>query len=201
MLVKGGLSLLALIAVIWRHRRGTSLKPEKAGQLLWWVAVIAVVAYTNFGNLHGRSGIHHWEQFHYFLGSKYFPEVRYDGLYVASLAAEREIGLGHSVQTYVRDLRTNKVVRSATLSNHEHEVKGRFTEQRWREFVADVEYFLRFNNYRYISTIRKDHGYNPTPTWTFSARLFSRWWQAGDGSLAALGWLDPLLLAAMFAWH
>jgi len=198
MLVKGGLSLFALIAVIWRHRRGTSLKPEKAGQLLWWVAVIAVVAYTNFGNLHGRSGIHHWEQFHYFLGSKYFPEVRYDGLYVASLTAEREIGLGHSVQNYVRDLRTNKVVRSATLSNHEQEVKERFTEQRWREFVADVEYFLRSNNYRYISKIRKDHGYNPTPTWTFSARLFSRWLQAGNESLAALGWLDPLLLAVMF---
>ena len=197
-LIKGGLTLLALVAVAWRHLRPGTLPPERAGRLLTLVAVVAVLAWTNFGSFHGRSGIHHWEQFHYFLGSKYFPELRYDGLYVATLAAEREIGLGHQVQPYVRDLRTNEVVPTRGLDDHAREVKGRFQEQRWHAFVEDVRYFLGKNSYDYIEKIRKDHGYNPTPTWTFTARLFSRFPAAGDDSLAALAWIDPLLLAAMF---
>jgi hypothetical protein len=197
-LIKGALSLLALVAVLWRHRPGCKLKPQQAGQLLWAVAIVAGLAYTNFGQFHGRSGIHHWEQFHYFLGSKYFPELRYDGLYVASLAAEREINLGHPPQPYMRDLRTNEVVRTSTLADEEREVRARFTPERWQAFVSDVEYFLRFNNYGYIMKIRNDHGYNPTPTWTFTARLFSRWPAASVSSLTALAWLDPLLLGALF---
>ena len=197
-LVKGGLSVLALAVVLWRHRPGCRLKPEQAGQLLWAVAIVAALAYTNFGQFHGRSGIHHWEQFHYFLGSKYFPELHYDGLYVASLAAEREIDLGHPPQRYMRDLRSNEVVNTVTLADEEREVRSRFTPDRWRAFVTDVEYFLHSNNYGYIMRIRNDHGYNPTPTWTFTARLFSRWPAASDSSLTALAWLDPLLLTALF---
>jgi len=197
-LIKGGLTLLALAAVAWRHLRPGTLAPERAGRLLTLVAVAAVLAWPNFGRFHGRSGIHHWEQLHYFLGSKYFPEVRYDGLYVATIAAERELGLGHPLQPHVRDLRTNEVVPTRGVDDHAREVKARFEPQRWRAFVDDVRYFLTANSYDYIEKIRKDHGYNPTPTWTFTARLFSRWVAAGDDSLAALAWIDPLLLAAMF---
>ena len=197
-LIKGGLSVFALAAVVWRHRPANPLKPEKAGQLLWLIAIAAALAYTNFGQFHGRSGIHHWEQFHYFLGSKYFPEVRYDGLYVASLAAEREIDLGRPPQSHMRDLRTNEVVRTSTLAGQEREIRKRFTDDRWKSFVADVQFFLHSNNYNYITRIRSDHGYNPTPTWTFAARLFSRWPAASDQSLTALAWLDPLLLTALF---
>jgi hypothetical protein len=162
------------------------------------VAIVAALAYTNFGQFHGYSGIHHWEQFHYFLGSKYFPELRYDGLYVASLAAEREINLGHPPQRYVRDLRTNEVVNAVLLAAEEREVRSRFTPERWSSFVADVKYFLRSNDYSYITRIRNDHGYNPTPTWTFTARLFSNWPAASRSSLTTLAWLDPLLLAGLF---
>ncbi|MFV2072103.1 MAG: hypothetical protein ACC742_05555 [Thermoanaerobaculales bacterium] len=197
-LIKGALSLLALAVVIWRHRPGRRLKPEQAGQLLTAVAVIAACAYPNFGLFHGRSAIHHWEQFHYFLGSKYFPEVRYDGLYVASLAAEREIGLDQPPQRHMRDLRTNEVVPTRLLRGHERAVRARFSDQRWRDFREDVGYFLTANSYVYITRIRSDHGYNPTPTWTFVARLFSRWLPASETSLTALTWLDALLLGSLF---
>ena len=162
------------------------------------MAVVAVLAYTNFGQFHGASLIHHWEQFHYFLGSKYFPEVGYDGIYVASLAAEREIRPARHPQPHMRDLRTNEVVKLGSLVNHMNEVRGRFTDERWRLFREDVRYFLDSNRYGYISAIRRDHGYNPTPTWTFTARIFSRWPAASDTTLKALAWLDPLLLGLMF---
>jgi hypothetical protein len=199
LLVKGGLSLLALLLVVWRHLRPGDLKPNQAGQLLAVMTVVAAAAYTNFGQFHGVSIIHHWEQFHYFLGSKYFPEVGYDGLYVATLAAERELDLGHGPQPVMRDLRTNEVVPIGSLVNHMKEVRARFSDQRWHAFRSDVDYFLKASKYSYIKSIRCDHGYNPTPTWTFTARLFSAWLPASDATLRALAWIDPLLLAAMFA--
>ncbi len=197
-LIKGGLTLIALLAVIIRHRRPGKLTSEQAGTLLWTMAIVAVLAWPNFGRLHGNSGIHHWEQFHYFLGSKYFPELGYDGLYDASLAAEAQLGLGRPVQGHVRDLRTNDVVPTVSLRAHRNEVRQRFTDDRWQEFEADVAYFLKSNDYRYLRSIRLDHGYNPTPTWTFTARLFSRYLPAGDSTLTLLAWIDPLLLAALF---
>ncbi len=195
---KGVLSLLALAVIAWRHRQASRLKPEQAGQLLWLTAAVAVAAYFNFGQFHGRAAVHHWEQFHYYLGSKYFPELRYDGLYVASLAAELELEPSRTPQTHMRDLRTNEVVRTTLLSGHASEVRGRFSEHRWQQFTADVDHFLGSNSYRYITRIRLDHGYNPTPTWTSAARLFSRWLPAGDGGLELAAWLDPLLLAILF---
>jgi hypothetical protein len=199
LMAKGGLSLLALVLVIWRHKRPGDLKKEQAGQLLGVMAVAALLAYTNFGHFHGRGMVHHWEQFHYFLGSKYFPEVGYDGIYAATLAAERELDLDHGIQSHVRDLRTNEVVPVRSLANHVSEVRARFSDDRWTAFRADAAYFFESNRYTYITNIRRDHGYNPTPTWTFSARLFSRWPAASDRTLIALAWLDPFLLAVMFA--
>lgn len=196
--IKGGLSLLALILVIWRHKRPGRLAEHQAGQLLGVMAVVAVLAYTNFGTFHGAGMVHHWEQFHYFLGSKYFPEVGYDGIYVASLAAERELDLGHTPQPYMRDLRNNEVVPLGSLVNHMKEVRARFSDERWPLFREDIRYFLEHNQYNYISNIRRDHGYNPTPTWTFSARLFSSWAAASDRTLTVLAWIDPVLLGLMF---
>ena len=196
--IKGGLSLLAVFLIIWRHKMPGKLKNDQAGQILGVMAVVAVLAYTNFGHFHGSSMVHHWEQFHYFLGSKYFPEVGYDGIYVASLAAERELDLGRGPQPHMRDLRTNEVVRVASLVNHMNEVRNRFSDERWQTFRTDTRYFLEASRYDYIARIRKDHGYNPTPTWTFTARIFSRWPAASTASLKALAWLDPILLCGMF---
>jgi hypothetical protein len=52
----------------------------------------------------------------------------------------------------------------------------------------------------YLADVRKDHGYNPTPTWTFVGRLFDAWLPAGSQSLAVLAALDPILLAVLFAF-
>ena len=197
-LIKGGLSVLALVVVIIRHRRPGKLSSEQAGQMLIAMAVIAVLAYCNFGKFHANGLVHHWEQFHYFLGSKYFPELRYDGLYIASLTAEREIDLGHGVQDHIRDLRTNEVVNIGGLSVHAYEVKSRFTSARWRSFVSDNAHFLHSNNYDYIMKIRTDHGYNPTPTWTFTARLFTSRIPAQLSTLEGLALIDPILLVIMF---
>ena len=198
MWIKAGLCLLALVVVLWRQRRGGPLAERRAGQLLGLLAAAAVAAYYNFGLFHGTGYVHYWENFHYFLGSKYFPEVGYDGLYVASIAAQAESSPELPLQPNIRDLRTNQVVPTYSIPEHKAEVTRRFSPARWAAFVADNRHFLEVNDLDYIEQIRTDHGYNPTPTWTFVARLFDRWLPASRSSLTLLALLDPLLLLVMF---
>jgi hypothetical protein len=195
---KGALCVLALAVVLWRQRSASRLGERRAGQMLGLVALVAVAAYYNFGLFHGAGYVHYWEQFHYFLGSKYFSELGYDGLYVASLAAQQEALPDYPVQKNVRDLRTNQVAPTYAVVGQETEVRRRFSPARWKAFVADNRHFLEANRPDYIEHIRLDHGFNPSPTWTFVARLFDRTVPANRFSLTLLGLLDPLLLLVMF---
>lgn len=75
------------------------------------LAALGVAAFLNFGALHhqfDRGFVHRWEHFHYHLGSKYFPELGYDGLYVASLAAQHASHPQLPVGRRLRDLRTRR---------------------------------------------------------------------------------------------
>ncbi len=197
-LTKGALCLVAIGVVLWRHRRACRLPAARAGSLLALTAATAAAAWFNFGLFHGPGFVHRWEQFHYFLGSKYFPELGYDGLYVASIAAQLESDPGMPLQPFVRDLRTNAVVPTYAVPEHRAEVRSRFSAARWRAFVADNRYFLETCSLDYLRQIRTDHGYNPTPTWTFTARLADRFVPASAESLGLLGLLDPALLTVMF---
>lgn len=183
---------------MWRQRGACRLPAGKAGGALGLAAAVAVAAWFNFGAFHGAGFVHYWEQFHYFLGSKYFPEVGYDGLYVASIAAQLESSPGLQVQPFFRDLRSNTVVPTYACPEHEAEVRSRFSVPRWRAFVEDNQHFLESTSADYIRQIRTDHGYNPTPTWTFVARMADRSLPANRANLELLGALDPLLLALMF---
>lgn len=200
--VKGALCLIAAAVVLWGDRL-TGLdagKSRKAGPLLWIVALIAAGAYYNFGRFHSPGYVHHWEQFHYHLGSKYFPELGYDGLYAASFAAQAESRSDLPLHSWARDLRTNQVVPAGEVLVHGAQVKERFTPERWRRFTADHEHFLRAMDLPYLGATRMDHGYNPTPTWTFVARLFDRRSPTDADTLILLGLLDPLLLLVLFGF-
>jgi hypothetical protein len=196
--IKGALCVLGMAAAIRRARRPGKLGPRQAGAPLVVLAIVAALAYFNFGYFHGAGAIHHWEQFHYVLGSKYFPELGYDGLYVASMAAQMTSEPQRAAPPYLRDLRTNQVSETAALARQGFDVRQRFSEARWTSFLRDHRVFLDANSDEYLAKIRTDHGYNPTPAWTFVARLASGW---GAITPARLGWLaaiDPLLLALLF---
>ncbi len=198
LLIKAILSLLALAAVVFRNRVGRRLPEGEAGQLLSTLAVAAVLAYYNFGSFHGPNNLHYGELFHYVLGSKYFPELGYDGLYAASLAAQRETAPALPVPPYTRDLRNNVIVPTAALTAQQDEVERRFTPRRWRAFCADHEFFLQPSVAGVLSDLRLDHGYNPTPAWTFVGRLFDAYLPVNGVTLTLLAFLDPLLLVVVF---
>ncbi len=196
--VKGALCLAGLLAALWRWRRPDRLGPRQAGAALTVLALASALAYFNFGRFHGAGLVHHWEQFHYVLGSKYFPELGYDGLYVASIAAQMVTSPERAVPPYLRDLRSNHVVETAALSRHGYDVRQRFSDDRWASFLRDHQVFLDANADEYLAKVRTDHGYNPTPAWTFVARLASGWRPITPAALRLLAWIDPLLLAVLF---
>ena len=78
------------------------------------------------------------------------------------------------------------------LTEHAREVRRRFSPDRWRSFVDDNALLPDLATpHDYIEKIRKDHGYNPTPTWTFTARLVSRWVRPRTTALTLLAWTRP----------
>jgi hypothetical protein len=167
------------------------------------LAATALAALANFGDLRhqtDRGFVHRWEHFHYHLGSKYFPELGYDGLYVASLAAQHashpELPMGRRL----RDLRTNRSTRAGDASAHRREVRARFTPERWQAFVADHAAFAESGGERFLRDVRNDHGYNPTPAFSFVARLATAHAPVGPGASLALALVDPLLLGVAFAF-
>jgi hypothetical protein len=192
--------LLCVGAVAVLARRQLSpggLANDRAGGRLVLAAVVAVLAYTNFGQFNGWPPLHQRELFHYFLGSKYSPELRHDGLYVASMGAQFERHPELSAQPQMRDLRTQRIVPLAALEGQFGEVRGRFSDTRWRQFVADHDYFVGAAGPYPLNLFRLDHGYNPSPTWTCLARVFASWLPARDGSFLFLASLDLLLMGAL----
>lgn len=197
-LIKGGLCVLALAIVIFRLRRGGALLDRRAGQLLGAMAALACLAYTNFGLFHGWSYVHHWEAFHYVLGAKYFPELGHDGLYLASVAAQMESAPEVELPAEVRNLITNRIEPVYALAEQRAAVRARFSPERWKSFVRDNDYFARTCDPVYFAQIRRDHGYNPSPTWTFVGRALCRFLPINRSTLIILGLLDPILLAIVF---
>jgi len=202
--VKGVFCLLAVPVVLWLDRaargRSPTRSPRKASGLLVLLAVLAAATWVNYGAFHGPGFIHHWEQFHYVLGSKYFPELGYDGLYAASVAAQRESRPAMRLQPSVRDLRTNRVEPAYRVLAQGAAVKARFSPERWRSFTRDNAYFLDHLGWGYLAGIRKDHGYNPPPSWTFVARRIDAGMPVEAGTLGLLGVLDLVLLLVLFAF-
>lgn len=196
---KGLLSLAVLAALALarmaplRRRAGACLAIHVA------CAAASVYAHYNFGRFHFPQLAHYWEHFHYQFGARYFEELGYDGLYVASLRAQQQIAPGQPVQRKLRDLRSNRVRLASKLSDHADEVRARFDAERWRSFVADHRHFVRAMRPSDLAAMRRDHGYNPTPAWTFVAQRLQ-----GDGrflarTLRRLAAVDTLLLAVAFA--
>ena len=169
-----------------------------AGTLLALAAATAAAAWFNFGLFHGPGFVHRWEQFHYFLGSKYFPELGYDGLYVASIAAQLESDPAcRCSRSSVTCAPTRWYPPTRCQSTRR---RCGAASRRPAGGCSSPTTGTSSGRATWITSrqIRTDHGYNPTPTWTFVARLADRFVPATDTSLGLLGLLDPALLLVMF---
>ena len=165
-------------------------------------AVLAVATYADFGVFRYGTYLNEWDFYHYYVGTKYARELGYTNLYGATLAADREGGLRyHNPRNEMRDLGTAQLCDVGEVAAQAARFRGRFSDERWREFVADITWFkMQLPAHRW-SLILADHGYNGTPAWSFVVGgLFTRQLSVRDpiGRWIMLA-LDPLLLLAATA--
>jgi hypothetical protein len=183
------------------------------------LGVASITVYFNGFRIGYAKFWHRHDQYHYYLGAKYFPELGYDTLYRCTVVAQDEIGRvtetidGRSVtidlraevraaDKKIRNLGGDNLLMPASVAlEHPEACKARFSAERWEQWKRDISFF-RFtcsSDKEYWDKMQRDHGYNPPPVWTLAGHLVSNLHDASDGFMQLLGALDEVYLLAMFA--
>jgi hypothetical protein len=210
-LVRAVVALLAGVLVIKETflPAQAAPRPAVARGTLAALALLGLGCYYHFGSAQfmdvakGRlSVVHTWDMRNYFPTAKYFKELRYDGVYLASLAAYVDV-VGHgdpaSVKdAHLRDLTDYHMMTGAEAAPQLPGIRARFTPERWEEFKQDAKYFIdTMGRQDYLGSMQ-DHGGNATPVWLLSAWLIYRHLPANEWTLGAAGFIDPVLLLIFF---
>ncbi len=165
------------------------------------VVVLGLLGWTRLGTFHGGGRVlHSWDLTHYYLGAKYFPELRYTELYRCLAAWERQQGRGALVdRARVRNLDDNRSYRGGWTNTPAGTCRGGFSSDRWPEFGRDADRLRRTFVFRRLHDVLKDHGYNATPLQTATLRWLGAWASPRPGQLAVLSLLDFVALAGAVA--
>lgn len=183
------------------------------------LGIAAIVAYFNGFRFGYAKYYHRWDQFHYYMGAKYFPEIGYGGLYRCTLLAQDELGkvtytnedtgkpvvidMSKEVRHPDKKIRSlggqNLLIPASEVLEQPELCKPRFAPERWELFKADVQFFRTSSDKGYWEDMQKDHGYNPPPVWTIMGRFLGELHPATTGYLQFLASFDIMYLLGMFA--
>ncbi len=158
----------------------------------------SVLAYFNFGRFQGSWGlVHRWEQFHFYMGSKYLTEIGYDNIYRASIVAVAE-----RTQRFppgrMRDPISFEIVSTQIPADEALAVRARFSPERWKEFQHDLHFFI--TNKLPGRKVLIDHGNTGSPAWAIFASGFTELFGANRLAVNIYALLDPVLLLVFFVF-
>ena len=211
-LLRATLAVVGALAVmrpfLWK-RSDRIVDGRRITALLGGLAFVSMACFFNLGRAQfwdakqrQPSFIHNYDMRVYFPVAKYFHELKYDGLYLASVEAYIENTPGSSVQTLanieLRDLRTHEMRRVRDVADQIQSISQRFSPERWTEFKQDMRYFHETMGRDYFTTLT-DHGGNATPVWLTIAHFMYAHASASNGLLFVTALLDPLLIL-LFAY-
>jgi len=117
-----------------------------------------------------------WNQFHYYLGSKYLPEVGWFGLYRSVLAADDawlaaggDPDRGYAAADRARDMLTDHLApRADIVARHDPTA---WTPERFAQLGEDSRWLQAHMRPDQVGRVIKDLGYNPAPPWTILGRV------------------------------
>ena len=162
------------------------------------VALLSLLSYYDFGRFHGGGRfVHYHDLYHYYMGSKYFPEVGYEGLYAATHRAlvENQPAMSGGI-SLVKNLRTYDIENARISWQRSDGVTARFSDSRWEQFKHDVRFFQARLAPAEWQVLLVDHGFNATPFWTGVGAALSSRLPLNSATLLLLALIDPLLVAA-----
>lgn len=207
--MKGALSITAVALVLYEIKRIGQRRPiaerwkKFVGVTLGVAGILFYFNSLKFGYPHYY---HRWDQYHYYMGAKYFPEIGYDGLYKCTAIAQNEIDtaqvdvegngkmytarLGAEVRKSDKKIRNlsgdNLLMKVDDLLANPEQCTSRFSPERWEAYKRDV---LFFSSQCYVdgywTQMQQDHGYNPPPVWTIAGKFLGNLYD--DGGVHILG--------------
>lgn len=189
------LSLLGYGYGVFVRPASTPIGAKRLRQFGVLIAFLACLSFPNFGYFHrpDYGAVQYWDAFHYFMGSKYLPELGYSRLYEATLVSGREHNVFGDI-TQVRDLTTYQPKDVAAINSAE--IKSHFTPERWNEFATDLSFFVGV--VKQWPELFADHGYNDPPFRAVLLGMLTNRITAGTISLHLLTLIDYLLIALAF---
>lgn len=201
------LTAATLVLLYIRYRSGRAATGASPATYSFGTKTILVLAvlfsfgvFHNLGTMRGRGFVHVADMFHYYLGTKYFPEVGYSDLYNAVIVADTEQGNQLERLPFYTDLRTyQNVPRTAALLDATR-IRAPFSDERWSEFKDDVAFFKTATGMPQspgLMFLLMDHGYNGSPVSTLILGTIGNVVPVTQLHLLAL--LDVLLVVAMGA--
>ena len=169
---------VAWLGFVFATRRRPSWPSLVRRGALVTVLLSGALAWTTFGVFHFGQFVQMHEFFHYFIGSKYFPENRYLRIYRCAVVAEQQDGFSVT-RRRVRNLETNQGGMSDQILARGTDCLDVFSAERWDAFRQDVRLFKQgMKPARWVSNFI-DKGYNATPFWTSIGSRLSNWnWEA-----------------------
>ena len=197
----GGAALLLWKAALRRVGRADAHARTRDGLLLA-LGILGALAWWNFLQNRFVPGFAHpTDTFHYYIGSKYFDELRYKRLYVCTTVADAESGQREqALQRSVRNLETYRRESGALILRDPTACTRHFSPARWEEFKHDIGWFRGHMPEGLWQGVLADHGYNPTPVWGAFGRWFTRDGPVSEAILSPLVLIDPILLIFMWAF-
>jgi hypothetical protein len=144
------------------RRREASARTRLPPAVLWSLALLALAAHLDF---RPDRNLHTHEFFHYYVGTKYFPELGYTRLYDAAVIADYEDAPAtFDPNSPMRSLWTYEVGPRRMPLLRLQATKGRFTPGRWAAFKSDIAFFRERDGalWRMGDSVR-DFGYNGSP--------------------------------------
>lgn len=194
--------LLGIVALFLLLVVSPRVSPRARRTIGWSLVAAGTFAWTQFGFFQGKGGLlHQWDMFHYYVGSKYFPELGYFELYRCVAKAEREAGREHEMdRALLRSLNDSRIYPGTWAKREEGRCRASFTPERWDAFRRDIASFRPlFDNPPFI-TVVSDHGFNATPVHA----AWLRWWSSTvpptRGGLVALAQLDSIAYLGALAF-
>ncbi len=193
-----GVAGLVLFAEGIRRRGRGRVEARGSGRRIL-LGVVAALSFAANYNFFVWTGFHRHELFHYYLGSKYFPELGYFELYTCSVQALIGEGALPAELSEITDLRTKRQRPAAEVMASAPRCRERFTPRRWDAFHADLERFHALIGDSGFQGVVRDHGYNPSPAWTLVGRTLATAVPATPAGLWFLARIDLALLLVLFA--
>jgi len=204
-MVVAGVGVSCMLRLWWSR---AEVLEGRVDAVLGLLAVLALACFHNLGQPQfadvaggGKTLVHTYDTRVYYPVAKYFDELRFDGLYFASVAAYRDgdpqATVANTAATRLRDLRDNRMVKASEVQDEIAAVRERFSPSRWRSFVDDMRYFWEtMGRSGYLGSLR-DHGGNATPVWLMIAHALFAQTTASESVLLWAGLLDPLLILGL----